>query len=771
MRFPLLRFLRGPSLADALLRRRRRVLVVGLALCTLLALGMGRLEFQNDYRSFLSPDNPEMRAFEAMERVFAQRDNLLVAVAPASGDVFTVDSLAAIAALTREAWGLPGVARVDSLTNFPRVEVAGDAIVLREMLAEGALPADLTELRKRAMAEPELVGRLLSPEGQVAGVNILVTPSADAGARLLEALDGLLLQLRQAHPDLRFAVSGVLAVNAAFNDATRRDLLTVVPLGFVLLLATIRLSTGSTVVSAVVLAVAALAGVAAMGVAGWLGLPLTPMLGAAPVVILSICVADGVHLLLAVQRHRAAGADTRGALGRSLEENALAVFLTSLTTALGMLGLNFSDSPPFRDLGNIAALGTLFGYLLSMFWLPAALGSLPPLPAHAPSSGDGPWTRLTGLAERRPRAVLAMFAVVVLAALPAIVRNDLNDNLVQYFDRDTRIRQDTDFIDRHLNGVDFIDFALTSGAASGIADPGFLADLERFRHWLESQPEVTHVSAIDTLVRRLNQVLHGDEPAWYRIPLDAGAIAQYLLVYELLLSYGQDLNDRIDVRRSATRVTASLRSATSTEFVALEQRALHWAAQNAPGVSLQASGPALVFAHLSERNIRQVLAGTFLALGLIAVALLPLFRTARMGLIALVPNLLPSLLALSLWGLTVGRIGVSLSVVAVMTLGIVVDDSIHFLLAYRAARRAGADADGAVARACRRVGPAMSVTSLAMIAGLLVLMGSSFEANAQLGQLAGIMIALALLLDLLLLPALLLQFDRSPAPYRQGGRD
>lgn len=174
----------------------------------------------------------------------------------------------------------------------------------------------------------------------------------------------------------------------------------------------------------------------------------------------------------------------------------------------------------------------------------------------------------------------------------------------------------------------------------------------------------------------------------------------------------------------------------------------------------EATSPSVMFSYISERNINSMLTGTFLAIFLISLILVIAFRSTRYGLLSLVPNLAPAVVGFGIWALLVGSVGMSLAVVTSMTLGIVVDDSVHFISKYlRARREEGADAAAAVRYAFQMVGPAMLATTVILVIGFGILSFSAFRLNNWMAQLSAIVIGVALVIDLVMLPALLLTVD------------
>ena len=348
--------------------------------------------------------------------------------------------------------------------------------------------------------------------------------------------------------------------------------------------------------------------------------------------------------------------------------------------------------------------------------------------------------------------------IVLIASLP---RNELNDIFVQYFDESTQFRRDADFTSDNLTGLYVIDYALDSGETSGISKPEFLRELAAFANWYRDQPETKHVSVLTDIMTRLNKNMHGDDPEWYRLPESRNLAAQYLLLYEMSLPYGLDLNSQIDVDKASTRMTVSIETISSNAVIALEQRAKDWLAENAPNIkSATATGTTLMFSHIGKRNIVSMLVGTTVALLLISLILIAALRSLKIGLVSIVPNLVPGAMGFGLWGLMVGQVGLALSVVTGMTLGIVVDDTVHFLSKYlRARREKNYSPPEAVRYAFTTVGRALVITSIVLIAGFLVLATSHFKLNAEMGLLTAIVIAFALIADFLLLPTLLMKIE------------
>jgi predicted RND superfamily exporter protein len=345
--------------------------------------------------------------------------------------------------------------------------------------------------------------------------------------------------------------------------------------------------------------------------------------------------------------------------------------------------------------------------------------------------------------------------------MSGIIVIDLNDDWVGYFGKRYEIRRASDFVNENLSGLYAIEYSLDSGERGGINKPEFLGKVEEFANWYRDQPKVIHVNTITDIVKRLNKNMHGDDENYYRIPQQRNLAAQYLLLYEISIPFGLDLNNQVNVDKSATRMIVGFQKLTTRELLIMEEKSRQWLSEYAPDMHTYGSGLAPIWAHISYRNIKSMLSASILALISISVILIIALRSFKFGVLSLIPNLSPAFMAFGLWGLVKGQVGLALSVVVAMTLGIVVDDTIHFITKYIRARQVlNINPSGAVRYAFNTVGTALWVTTVALVAGFLVLTFSGYRMNAEMGLLTAITILFALLLDFLFLPTLLMKFER-----------
>jgi len=476
---------------------------------------------------------------------------------------------------------------------------------------------------------------------------------------------------------------------------------------------------------------------------------------------MTLAIADSIHILVSMFFLMREGMSRHQALVESMRLNFVPVFLTSVTTVIGFLTLNFSDAPPLQDLGNITAIGIAAAFVYSVTLLPALVAIIP---VHAPVAKSrlaGSMVKIADFVIRRKGAVLWSSLAISAVFLAAIPLNEANDRFTEFFAEDIRFRTDNDYVVKNMTGLYSFSFNLDTGESGKVADPEYLQTLEEFEAWWRSFPEVVHVNNFTTIMKRLNKNMHGDDPEWYRIPEDRDLAAQYLLLYELSLPYGLDLTNQVNIDKSGTRFQITFENISSKETRRFAELGELWLRENAPELDTYAVGVPVMFSYISERNIKSMFIGMPIAIIGISLILIITLRSFKIGMLSLVPNLLPIGIAFGIWGMIDGEINFTMAMVMGMTLGIVVDDTIHFLSKYlRGRREQGHTVEEAVRYSLRTVGSAITVTTLVLVAGFLLLSTSSFLPNSGNAQLTALAIAAALVADFLLLPALLLRLDR-----------
>jgi predicted RND superfamily exporter protein len=741
------------------------ILLLTFLMVAAMGAGVANLELKTDYRVYFSEQNPQLLAFNEIQDTYNKSDSVLFVLQPEDGNVFTPQTLQAVRELTDKSWKIPYSSRVDSITNFQHTEAEGDDLAVADLVTTPGISVEAIEkIKQVALKEPFLANRLISKQGHVTGVNVTVQlpeKSHTEASEVAISARTLAAEIERNYPGIKVYLTGMVMMTNAFSESAMTDNKTLVPImyGIVILVLLMSLRSFSATISVVILILFSI--VSTMGITGWLGWFITSTSATSPTIILTMAVADCVHILVTQLHYMRIGHEKKQAIQESLKANFQPVFLTSLTTAIGFLSMNFSDAPPFRDLGNMVAIGVMLAWILSMTFLPAMMVIMP---IKVKAKNDLASTAMKKLAEwviryRRPLLIgNGIIAVVLISFVP---NNELNDEFVKYFDESVDFRQGTDFLNENMGGIYTLEFSINAQEQGAVSEPDYLNSVQKLTTWLLEQPEVIHANTITDTFKRLNKSMHADNEEWYKLPESRDLAAQYLLLYEMSLPYGLDLNDQINIDKSGIRVIASLKSLSSNQMLAIEKHINQWLAKNMTDYKVEIASPALMFAHIGKRNISRMIIGSLSALVLISFLLMIAFKSVKLGLISLIPNLIPAGVAFGIWSLIDGRIGLGLSVVTGLTLGIVVDDTVHFISKYRRARiEKRMSSEDAVRYAFSTVGVALWITSAVLVSGFMVLSFSHFVMNGHMGLLTAITIAAALFLDLLLLPPLLMGMEK-----------
>ncbi len=769
----------GENWAHLVIKRKWLILAASTLLVIAAGYGAQFVRFNSDYHVFFSKENPQLLAYDALQNKYTKDDNVFIVIEPEDKNVFTKRTLQAVKELVEDSWKTPHSSRVDAITNFQYTNAVHDDLYVDDLVGpvNELSNNDIAEIKVIATTDVRIKNRLINEEGTLTAVNITVRLPDNGDPKendiVVAYVRNMLDEFHAKYPELNTYSSGMVMLNNAFQESAFNDMSTLTPLMFLVILLTILLFTRTISGTIATLVIILFSLVTAMGLGGWLGIELTPPSSAFLNIIMTLAVADSIHILVTFVQSLKKGTPKQEALVESLKINFLPVFITSLTTVIGFLSMNFSDSPPFRDLGNLTSIGMTAAFVFSVSTLPALLMILPVRIKKQSKIHSYKPTYMERMAEfviaRKNTLVLSSIAFILVSSV-FIFRNELNDEFIKYFSKDIAFRTDTDYISENLTGIYTTEYSIGSGQEGGINNPEYLQKLQDFENWLYSHDEVIHVNSFTEVSKQVNKSMHGDNLEYYRIPDDREEAAQYLLLYEMSLPFGLDLNNQINVDKSETRVIVTTKNISTQRMLALEEETQNWLKTHTPEY-MHAAGVSstMMFAHLTQRQIKSMIKGTALAILLISLVLGIAIKSFRYGLISLIPNITPLIVGIGVWGLTVGYINTGISIVFGMTMGIIVDDTVHFLTKYLRARRSlGYSAEDSVRYAFSTVGQALLVTTFVLIMGFLIIAQSDFGMNSGMAKITIVIISIALILDFLLLPSLLILFQEKSIPSQLG---
>lgn len=755
------------------LRYRWLFLFLSLLMVGCSLTGFSSFKFDASVRSYFAEDYVYYKDFNALESVYGREHQAMVMITPIDGNVGSPVFLQHLAKWTDKAWALPFAGRVDSIANYQHTFAESDELIVEDLVP---IEDDLSEIEALkavsiAVHEPSLMNKLISADGKHVNLTINFNLPEDAQeenevvARAIYAFvdDFKAEYASETGGDLSVAVTGNIISIYHNIQIGKHDFGVMVPLMFLLMFVMlgIIMKTVSGTLAAFLIAILSTVGAFALGC--YANITYSMMTFNAVIIIITITIAHCIHIIKHFQQVYSEHTKFE-ALEQSLNINALPVTLTSVTTLLGFLSLNFSQLPPVVSLGNVAAIGVVLCWLFSFTVLPALILMLPF--NRGVVGKDKTNTLMLRCADAvivHKREILLATGLFSIVMITLSFQNILNDRFSEMIEKPHVFRSDNDKVDEYFGALYDINLSMDSGVENGITAPGYLASVDAVATWLRAQPEVKSVTSVTDIFKRLNVNLHDNDDDFYVIPESQALAAQYLLLYEMSLPFGLDLTNQISFDKRESRIWVTFASMDTREIFEFTARMQRWQADNLPEAYRSTpTSVAVMWAHLSYDSLASSIKSSLLALLLISAIMVLALKSFKYGLISLVPNLFPTAIGFGIWYLMNGEINMGLTSVMIITIGIVVDDTVHFLSKYKYARESlSQSAEGAVRYAFQTVGSAILITTLVLITGFSLLILSQSVSNTSLGILTAMILFSAVLLDFLLLPVLLLFFDKS----------
>lgn len=761
------------ALSLAIARRPVLFLIGSLVLVAACFAGARLLQPDFTYRAFFAVDDPLRVQVETFEERFSNDDSVVVILHSPSG-ILDAASAATVLSMTEGMWRVPDIVRVESLSNYNWVRGEDDEVIVEPMIPDAGLDDPIVRRERSAAiaAEPLIRDYLLSADGRT---TMIVGFVRDAGDQSAEAapIIAAVQELVAAHEgsDHVFHITGRMAVMAGLQESAQADAQTTLPIVFlsiILLLALTQRRLWSVLLPALLIVLSV---VATMGLSGWMGMRISSVTAMVPQFILAIAVADAVHVLSAYARLRRAGLSRRPAVEEALRDNFVPTLLTSVTTAIGFLTFTATNIVAIGELGVMVGVGVILAWILTYSFLGAGLALLPDLRRGRPQAADDhdtdalkeeslePWSWMPAYVAiiRRWRAPIVLGTVALAIGAAALsTTNAINANPFKYFDESFWLRQSSDFAEANLAGSQGIELVVHAAGADGIKEPAFLQRVEAFQAWIDTVPGVVKTVSVIDFIKQTNEAFNGDDPAFYRLPDTREGIAEMLFLYTFNLPQGLDLSNRVPLENDAVRISVrwtlyDSRAATAMADT-LEARAAEL------GLAVETTGKMLLMQRMNGYVSQALLVSLGIAIVLIGILLMVVFRSPQLGGISIVTNALPLGFGVAALTLVGNDIDTGTVVALAVCLGIAVDDTIHLLQAIRTNRHLALD--DAIARGVRKVLPAITLTTLILLIGFGGFMAGDFVPNQNFGLLAVVILSTALVIDLTFLPAMLMLLDR-----------
>ncbi len=739
----------------------RKTILLAIALVTALAASaLPGARFDNALDVWFLEDDPALVAHRELVDTFSSDE--LVVIGLEAPDVFAPDVLEVIDRVTRAIAEAPHVEKVFSLTNIESIASTDDLLEIGELIEFPIVPETLPALRKRALANELYVGNIINSTGDFTCIVARLPHYRDDFDYKVEAVGAMREILAAQGSPHRFFLSGGPALDEQFFYLSERDSQVTTPAMIGLLIATLWFLLRS--VSSVSLALGTVILATVWGVS-WIvlaGARINMLTTILPPLLLAVGVAGSMHVLVDYRDRCAQGEDKMSALRSVYRELMTPLFLTSLTTAIGMTSLMVSRIQGVREFGGFAALGVVGAFLLSVTLVPIVLSYLPrPTPPRATGQpgrftlSDDALAAVHRLTMNRGGTIVLVSLVLLTAAIAAGTMVKAESAFLEYFKDDEPIKLDTNRIEQALAGTISIDVVIDTGKPDGIKDPEVLAHMAALQQFLETDEHVTSTQSVTDYLKDLRRAFFSNDQREYRLPDTTQEAAQYLLLYEMDAPDG-DLYDMVTSDYQRARVTARLDITSSNIATALVNKTEQYIAHNFPtNLDARVTGLGTLYANMEEYMRSSLVLGFSVALLAIYIVFCLQTGSVVLGSISMIPNVAPIVLCLGIMGLFGIHLDAMTAMVASIAIGLAVDDSIHFVSRVRLHLADGIEMVEALRRSTIEIGRALVFTSIALAVGFSVMMLSAFVGTIHFGLLCLLTILFALAADLLLLPVVL----------------
>ena len=747
-----------------IISHKKKTLAIGLVLIAIVTSGASFLETPTGYRAFVENDQPNYADILDLEEKYGMIDTLSFVIKPNEGDIFQKNVLKLTKELTEISWQTPHSTRVNSLTNHQYTTVNGDDINISDFIAnvDTLNDSDLKNLKEIALKEKTIVNFILSESARVGFINIyLDVPSEEGFEDPISFAEEQKKIFNEKYPEIFVTVAGSARYSHNFQTAARTDATTMYPGFLILIIVLAYVFLRSALASLLSLIIIFLSILPSMGTVGWLGFEAQPPLIMAPIIILTIALAHCIHILSIALTNMSEGMNKETAMIESLKINFTPVFLTSFTTAVGMAGVNFGKIPAFSEMANTVVIGSGYSFILAVTILPALFMIMPVRSHGSPKLVLAVLRKLGSLIYKFKYyfiVFIGLTAILLMSLLPNLY---FDDDFDSYFDRVDDWVEVKNIVNDEFGSSFFIFANISSEQTDGITSPEYLEKVDEFAKWLEEQDEIATVTTIADVIKTLNKNMNGGFEEYYSIPDDKSLNAQYFLLYEFSVPYGMDLKNQMTADKAESRILIRMNMITSRESILFNDKVNLWLNENLDSFkSRGVVGIPIMMPYVYRENTDGLMRGLIFSFSLIVIVIGLSLRSFKFGLISIVPNIVPFVVSYGILAMITHIVSFSHTVSILISIGLVVDATIHFLTKFKKASSLNLSQEDTIQYCFKYVGYPIIIASVCLFSGFLFLLQSTFMTNYILGGMCALIIMVALLIDLLLLPALLLIFGK-----------
>lgn len=751
--------------AEFAVRQRLPLVIFASILSLLLGSGIVRTSFDTSFNALLTRSDPYLEEYDALEEEFPGAIEIsFVFVAEEGKTVFDKPVLDAMVQLRDNYKSIPYTDRLNSIIDYRSPETR-KRLFIRSIDAYSQ--AELGALLDTALADRLLTANLLSPDATLSFAQISTDMDPASPQQRLQLADAILAlrdELRAQNPGISIHANSEVLLEQSSQQAMIDDLTTLLPFVILACVLVICYCFRSVTLGFCILSHTVFTIVSTVGVLAYLGFAFNSISVMAPLVVVIISVANSVHIISIYKQSLHRGMSNTTAMQESVRQNFQPVTLAAVTTAIGFSSLNMCSSPAIQDFGQIVAVGIVFAYLFTLTILPALLIKSSAA-AKKPDPVDSPFMHnaLHGLSEfttRNDKSIFWSCTVLAIVTIMLLPLNETDFNRLDFIASDSDIKQYYDEVSERLNRGPALSYGIETNVVDGTLDPQFLTRLDQFSQWLNQQEDIESVVSVAEVVKTIHQIQNDDDPEFFHIPDDYNTIANYLLGYALVQSEYFPLFGFVNPDFSTMRIFINATPTSNEELLRLDQRITAKFEQDFPESKLVHGSGILLFARMDSLVTIELLQGYSVSLILITLSLIVGLRSVYFGILSVLPNLLPATIVFGLWALFVGQIDPFVMMLFSISIGLVVDDTVHILSHYLQQRRAGDNQKRSIEHAIKVAGPALTITTAVLALGTTILIWANTLYFQQAAKLLVPIVVIALVLDLLYLPTILRRFDK-----------
>lgn len=751
---------------EYVIRLRWYIVIIIPLLSAVMMSQLKYLEFEGSYRIWFGENSPNLKQYDDFRTVFGNDDAITITFRDEKG-VFNPQALGVIARITDKLWQTHYIGRVDSLTGFQYVHSNPeypDEVIVEDLIENPAsLDAAALEAKKRiALTEDLLVGRLISKDAKTTMIVGRMTPKAgddpEVSLKLQAAVEEIIRPETEKY-GYQFYLNGGPVINSAFITIAQHDMGLFTPLVLVIAMVLLWLVFRRPSVMLLSISVVVFTFLIVLSMQVMIGFKLNNFTANMPVFVIAIGIADAMHLLLVYLTGRRKGMENYEAIHYSVQKNFLAILFTSLTTAVGFASLSISPVIPIKTLGIATANAALLAFVLTILFVPAMLAIINPnvRPEERKRSWSSRFSELYGrFIIRHDKKILLVSLLLFLGLGAGISQVKVDSNTVRYFTEAVPLRASVNFLQENLTGPLVYEVVVDSKVKDGIKEPEFLRYVERFYgEFQAAYPEdVRHVGSLLDVVKKFNLVMNHSKS----VPDSKALIAQYLLLYSLSLPQGMEINDMMDVDEQRFRITGTMNLVDTSKDIEMIDWIESW--WNDTPYSASANGQTVLFAHMQSDVTDTLIKSITIAIIAVSLMMMLIFRDLKLLPLVILPNILPIVLVVGVMGWLHINIDIGVAVSGAIIIGVAVDDTIHFLVKFLEARKRGESMEESLAYVMQYAGNAIIFTTIILSLSFLIFVFSDFNPNFHFGVVTASALFIAVIADLLMLPAIFSLLER-----------